>query len=374
MRVQHHINSISMRIMLKKSVFFFLMSVAALHALSQSSGSTTLASPTILAREDFSSTREFSDLAEQWKSVVMRDKSNATAWLSWFEAVRFAGFDHKQKKLSPDQKAKLHQIAQEMSQSVPGSAEAHYANFLLDPFSESSFEHLLQAAKNSTDTKVILSVAGYAKIQGRDDLLNEQLKTLRRNNTFRPKVMEYNYNVLVSVPQNGFLFTHGDSDTYPLLMLQQLDGFRKDVTVINIEWLANEEYRNSLYDKAGVSKPPGTFTDNYLWVNHLIRNNASLPMAIGLTFPQRFLTTLQADLHCSGLVFSTQPDPDASLLRENWFQFRLTRFVDATGVNANYKVPLYLLDQHFANNGPKDERKSLSVFKGFFPQLFNSGK
>ncbi|HEX7078710.1 MAG TPA: DUF2723 domain-containing protein [Candidatus Eisenbacteria bacterium] len=137
---------------------------------------------------------------------------------------------------------------------------------------------------------------------------------------------DYAYNMLVPLEKDAIVFTNGDNDTFPLWYIQEVEGVRKDVRVVNLSLLNTPWYIRQLRDQA--PKVPISYNDaevdalqpymddktgKVVWVKDLavadiVKTNAwREPVYLAVTVPEQMGFDKQLSLE--GLVFRVHPSP-----------------------------------------------------------------
>jgi tetratricopeptide (TPR) repeat protein len=181
-------------------------------------------------------------------------------------------------KSNPDAHAWLAECRRRLGRH-DGAADAAYAALELDPQhafahtvlgdlfaphlsswervdADSAWYHLRQAVRyDPTEGGAWSSLWLQAMKRGEQDIEKRAAIQMIDSGFLSKPVLAYNRWQLEHLPQNAILLTNGDMDTYPSIALQEKEGLRRDVTVVNLSLLNLPWYARLLTERYGVPLP-----------------------------------------------------------------------------------------------------------------------
>ncbi|UCE65035.1 MAG: hypothetical protein JSU85_09135 [Candidatus Zixiibacteriota bacterium] len=108
---------------------------------------------------------------------------------------------------------------------------------------------------NPNDGNVWLAAWTEAIYRKDREIESKSLKTLIETGFLTPAVLAFNRWMLQHLPQDAILLTNGDMDTYPAVALQETEGFRSDVTVMNYSLLKTRWYQEHIQNRYNIKFP-----------------------------------------------------------------------------------------------------------------------
>lgn len=293
--------------------------------------------------------------AEYWKNIVRTDQSNQQAWFQYIHLTYYSLLPQRSNQLNGAAIEKLKSIQKELKEINDDSHAFHYLNYLILGKTTEGLEALAKAYQKRPEPALYDDMIGKAVIEDDNSSKLSFLKKLKNAGIYNSAVLEYNQNVLNSIEANGILITYGNADTYPVLLLQEEFGIRKDVRVICLNWIDNKKYADKIF--TGLSKVGG-----YKEVVARLCDVFEGSVYLGLTLAPECYRNLESNLFCTGLAFkySTQPINSNASVLNNWKNlFKLKYIRDNEDINRNYLLPLIILEKNTADASVKREYAAL---------------
>lgn len=121
---------------------------------------------------------------------------------------------------------------------------------------DSAWHHFLLAVEaDRADGNAWSSVWILSMMRDDAELEHEAAVAMLDSGFLTPAALAYNRWQLEHLPPNAILLTNGDMDTYPTVALQEAEGIREDVAVINLSLLNLPWYARNRAGKYGIPLP-----------------------------------------------------------------------------------------------------------------------
>lgn len=318
------------------------------------------AAPVPAIEEKRLSASEYAKLADSQQEALQEAQGAAAAWLNLYKAELYSNYTAHSRTVSGASRSKLEEIANNADRYVPDSFEAAYIRYLHGNKSPQALDALSRAnAMRPGEQELWDDMLMLAEISGDQTRVKQFAAQLNGSGLYSPAEMEYNRNVLASVPPGALLVTYGHVDTYPLLIQQHLYGFRPDVKIVCLDWFGAETYRARVAAWCGM---PAAGLSAAVSGSLEKMADAGAPLCMALTLPPAELKKYAAQLYLEGLVFrhSKKPIDNVPGLVNNWeVQFAKKHVTTAEPLNRNYILPLAQLVQYYEGAGQQVDAKGV---------------
>ncbi len=327
------------------------------------------------------------DQMQAWKTAIKKDNKNAVAHYYYYRALRnYTRTATKDIRTEAQKNKDYEQVLLDMEQSVPNSFEYNYVQWMQGSNSLSKMKYLNKAiAIDPEREELTCDLINKGELERDSTLKNKYCKIWLNSRISSQGLLSYAYNALVGLNKNAILVTYGDNDTYPLWQLQAV-GIRKDVTVLNINLLIVDEYRNKVFAELGLPIFNKQYNDakeaNENCVKEILNfmaKSIKQDLYISVTAQEESYTDIRNDLYLTGLAYlhSKKPLNKIALIQKNMEQNYKLEYLETSFkkdisqyavdcLNQNYIVPLISLYENYKALGNVEKQK---VIKNKITQL-----
>lgn len=257
--------------------------------------------------------------AELWWLEIQWDKTSEDSWYNYFRACRnaqgTANWREDFVKESPYLKSGK-DIVKLMEENIPDTFTFNYVAYSIQGIDPTKGSYLVKAyEKNPRYDGINAAMVTYAVSILDPDLRKKVNVNWYPLNELSPGLLDYAYNVLMSVEPNSILLTQHDNDSYPIWMLQDVKGIHSDVTVINFDFLLLDSYRQEIFNRLNIKQFDLKLTDNYQvnWQNvlrHFLTNYGNdRPLYFAMTVSENLYKEFADKMTGSGLAYRFRDKP-----------------------------------------------------------------
>ena len=330
--------------------------------------------------------------AKEWWNLIDKDKSNADAWYNYYKANRYAkmtatdenGVPWRERTKWVDESEilmELSDVEAEIKEHVPESFAYYSIKYWNNEnvFTDQNSKNLLDKAYylNPNNIDIWDKSVVYYDIKRELKKRKEINEIWFNSNEFSPGMLNYHYNVLMTLKENAIILTYGDSPTMTIWMLQDALNIRTDVNVFCVSLLHIDKYREELFKKFNI---PELKYDNeditrdktQKVINHILDNKPKeFPLYVSLQLWEQD-ESYKDNLYLVGLAleYSHEEIDNIAFLKKNFEQkyvldYLKINFQNDKGIklvnydNFNYFPGIVKLYNHYKVSGEIEKAEKM---------------
>jgi tetratricopeptide (TPR) repeat protein len=312
----------------------------------------------------------YENQAKEWKKVIENDKSNADAWYNYMRALGYINNNDFEMFKNYDSKwgFRLAEL-EKAKKAIPKTWQIYSLEYALTGDRDKKSKFAKKAIKlNPNNPELMLNMVTIGeRTLDRKQRLKWNVE-INKTDLFSKTLLEFGYNLLSSVDENGILFVNGDNDTFPIWILQDVYGIRQDVIVLNLG-LAYDPYYLKEFCKLheikidnldSIQKPVLDFDKFFA---EMKKYEKERKIYFSHTCQAKFTEEIKGNLYNTGLVnlYTEDRIDNIGILKRNFEQrYRLDylthmweeRDLDDNShiINNNYFGGMVLLIEHYKNS------------------------
>ena len=346
---------------MKRIFLLAALAITVLHASGQTKAEE-IKSP-IVSEQDADYYAVQTDL---WRDIARSNPKDEQAWKNYFRAAWYKKWYNKADTTAND-------VLREMEKAVPGSYIYNYACYRKYMGMEESHLYARAAMKQLPETMDQNDYDiwfCYAAQVGDEENMERIAKRYYNSGLYSPYVLQYNYNELQGMEENGIYIGNGDAILIPKWIMQYAKGLHRDKAIVCMSFLALKHYREYIFRKLDVEMPEfkeaktqADYDENVFRGVEALRKGTKRPTYFSSFNGVEINKPWEDKLYNEGLTlkYSDKPYDNFAVKRSNVEERYLLEYLiesfspnkwdSGNRLNANYVVMLSdLLDYYKKNN------------------------
>lgn len=309
--------------------------------------------------------------AQLWKEAVEENKKDGDAWYNYYCAARMTNAKTGEKSYD------LNGIVVEVKENLPNTFESEFIQFWNGDWSTENQAQLKKAHQLAPErTEAYRDLMALYIKEDNEQKAKEFATKFFKKDKYSRGLVNWSYNQLMSVADDGVLLTTGDNDTFFGWMVQYHHGVKPNVILASSWLITLNDFQEALFKKLDIpafSKDADDFANRnehrLAVVDHLVKySDRPIYMGAGFEHEKRY----QEKLYQVGLAYrySEEHFDNFAILRnniENNFLIDYLRqemqpdFGNSVvhQMNQFYVSPFLMLYSHYKYSGDSDKANRL---------------